>query len=68
MNDNLRHHLTYLATGAEMASRHARALPFKPPFSTAAHDEMLDAERALEAALQLIRNAMSEYQAKKIAV
>jgi hypothetical protein len=67
-NDNLRHHLTYLATGAEMASRHARALPFKPPFTTAAEDELIDAEKALEDALWKIREAMHEYGKKKIAV
>ena len=68
MNDDLRHHLTYLATGAEMASRHARALPFKPPFTTAAQDELLDAEAALEKALQHVREAMQEYSSKEIAV
>ena len=68
MNDNLRHHLTYLAAGSEMASRHARALPFKPPFTTAAQDELIDAEQALEAALQKVREAMREYDRKEIAV
>ena len=67
MNDNLRHHLTYLAAGSEMASRHARALPFKPPFTTAAQDELIDAEAALEAALQKVREAMAIYDAKETA-
>ena len=67
MNDNIKHHLTYLATGAEMASRHARALPFKPPFTTAAQDELIDAEAALEKALQHVREAMEIYDAKEIA-
>lgn len=67
-DEKVKPRLTVIENCAEAVSRNARALPFKPPFSTAAHDEMLDAERALEAALQLIRNAMSEYQAKKIAV
>jgi hypothetical protein len=67
MNDNLRHHLTYLAAGSEMASRHARALPFKPPFTTAAQDELQDAERALEVALQKVREAMREYNSKETA-
>ena len=66
MNDNVRHHLTYLATGAEMASRHARALPYRPPYTTAAQDELVDAEQALEAALQKVRDAISEYQGKKV--
>jgi hypothetical protein len=67
MNDNVKHHLTYLAAGSEMASRHARALPFKPPFTTAAQDELLDAERALEVALQHVREAMEIYDAKETA-
>ena len=66
MNDNVRHHLTYLATGAEMASRHARALPYRPPYTTAAQDELQDAEQALEAALQKVRDAMVEYNAKPL--
>jgi hypothetical protein len=49
-----------------MASRHARALPFRPPFTTAAQDELLDAEQALEEALQKVRIAMAEYDAKEI--
>lgn len=66
MNDNVRHHLTYLATGAEMASRHARALPYRPPYTTAAQDELHDAEQALEAALQKVREALREYNSKTV--
>jgi hypothetical protein len=68
MNDNLRHHLTFVATGAEMLSRHTKALRFKPPFKTAAQDELLDAEQELEKALRLVRAAMAEYDQKEIAV
>jgi hypothetical protein len=68
MNDNARDRLTSIAAGAEIVSRNARALPFKPPFTTAAQDELIDAEAALEAALQKVREAMAEYDRKEIAV
>ena len=68
MNDNARDRLTSIAAGAEIVSRNARALPFKPPFTTAAQDELIDAEAALEAALQKVREAMREYDRKEIAV
>ena len=58
--------MRFIADGAEMASRNARALPFKPPFRTAAQDELADAERALEEALQKVRAAMAEYSSKKV--
>jgi hypothetical protein len=67
VNDNIRHHLTFVATGAEMLSRHAKALRFKPPFQTAAQDELLDAEQELEKALRLVRAAMVEYNSKETA-
>ena len=68
MNDNARDRLTSIAAGAEIVSRNARALPFKPPFTTAAQDELLDAEQELEKALRLVRAAMAEYDRKEIAV
>jgi len=58
--------LHFIANGAEMASRNARALPFKPGFKTAAQDELQDAEAALEEALQKVREAMAEYDSKKV--
>jgi hypothetical protein len=64
MNARAKHHMMYLAAGAEMASRHARALPFRTPFPTAAVDELRDAEQALEEALQRVRSAMAEYDGK----
>ena len=67
MNDAAKHHMTFLASGAEMVSRHARALPSRLPFKTAAQDELEDAERELEAALQKVREAMREYDNKSIA-
>ena len=63
----IKQRLTFIASGAEMASRNARALPFKPPFKTAAQDELQDAERALEEALQKVREAMATYESKEIA-
>jgi Histidine kinase len=66
MNDSSKHHLLYLGVGAEMASRHARALPFRLPYKTAAQDELEDAEQALEAALQKVREAMVEYGHKPL--
>jgi hypothetical protein len=68
MNDAAKHHMTFLASGAEMVSRHARALPSRLPFKTAAQDELEDAERELEAALQKVREAMREYDQKSISV
>ena len=66
MNDAAKHHMTFLASGAEMVSRHARALPSRLPFKTAAQDELEDAKRELEAALQRVREAMAEYDAKEV--
>lgn len=60
----LHEHLHFISLGAEIASRRARALPFKPPFTTSAQDELIDAEKALEEALQQIRVAMQEYDRK----
>ena len=59
--------LHFIAVGAEIASRNARALPFKPGFKSAAQDELADAEQALEAALQKVREALREYDQKEIA-
>lgn len=64
-DEKVKPRLTVIENCAEAVSRNARALPFKPPFSTAAHDEMLDAERALEVALQKVREAMALYDAKE---
>jgi hypothetical protein len=60
--------LNFIAAGAEMASRNARALPLKPPFTTSAVDELKDAELVLEMALQKVREAMREYDSKSIRV
>lgn len=65
--DKIKPRLNFITSGAEMVSRNARALAFKPRFPTAAVDELHDAERALEEALQKVREAMAEYNAKEIA-
>jgi hypothetical protein len=66
MNEAAKHHMTFLASGAEMVSRHARALPSRLPFKTAAQDELEDAERELEEALQKVREALIEYDRKPL--
>lgn len=66
MNDEAKHHLKWVATGAEITSRHARALAQVPPWKTAALDEMEDAEKQLAKALQQIRDARNEYDFKEI--
>jgi hypothetical protein len=66
MNEAAKHHMTFLASGAEMVSRHARALPSRLPFKTAAQDELEDAERELKAALQKVCEAIREYNSKDI--
>lgn len=65
-DEQIKPRLNFIAAGAEMASRNARALPFKPPFPTSAVDELKDAELALEMALQKVREAMREYDAKPL--
>jgi hypothetical protein len=50
--------------GARMMVRHAQALPFRPNF---AQDNLSEAERVLEEALQKVREAMAEYSRKEIA-
>jgi hypothetical protein len=66
MNEVVKEHLHYIALGAEIVSRRARALPYRPPFPTAAVDELADAEAALEDVLQKVREAMRTYDAKAI--
>lgn len=66
-DEKVKPRLTVIENCAEAVSRNARALPFKPPFSTSAQDEMLDAERVLEVALQKVREAMALYDAKETA-
>jgi hypothetical protein len=59
-------HLDFIEAGSDMAIRHAQALPFKPDFVTFAQDNLSEAERVLEVALQKVREAMREYNAKRV--
>lgn len=61
-------HLDFIEAGSDMAIRHAQALPFKPDFVTFAQDNLSEAERVLEVALQKVREALKEYSSKEIAV
>jgi hypothetical protein len=59
-------HLVLIEAGAEMAARHARALPFKLPFTTHAQDELEEARKVLENALASIKAAQALYEAKPL--
>lgn len=59
-------HLNYIEAGAEMAARHARALPFKMAFTTHAQDELEEARKVLENALNSIIAAQAAYDAKPV--
>jgi hypothetical protein len=61
-------HLDLIEAGSDMAVRHAQALPFKPDFITFAQDNLSEAERVLEVALQKVREAMREYNNKSVSV
>jgi hypothetical protein len=57
-------HLNFIEAGAEMAARHASALPLKPTFPTHAQDELAKTRAVLEAALANIIKAQSVYESK----
>jgi len=59
-------HLNYISAGAEMAARHAKALPCKLAFTTHAQDELEEARKVLEAALANIKAAEMAYEAKPL--
>lgn len=59
-------HLGFIEAGAEMAARHARALPFRMPYSTHAQDELAEARKVLENALAAIKHAEELYAAKPL--
>lgn len=62
---NVKPHLEFITSGAEMAARHARALPCRPGFPTVAEGELAAARATLEAALQNIIAAQETYQSKQ---
>ena len=59
-------HLDFIEAGAEMAARHAKALPCKLAFTTHAQDELAEARKVLEAALANIKAAEMAYEAKPL--
>lgn len=59
-------HLEFIASGAEMAARHARAIPHKMAFTTHAEDELAEAQSVLEAALQNIVAAREAFAGKPV--
>jgi hypothetical protein len=60
----VRPHLNFIRSGAEMAARHARQLPFRPDFETKAQSELAETRAVLEIALQRIINAQAVYESK----
>ena len=60
----VRPHLNFIAAGAEMAARHVQHLPIQPEWRTASQDQLDDARKALEAALETVKAAQAEYEAK----
>jgi hypothetical protein len=65
-DEKVKPHLGLIEAGAEMAARHARALPFKLPFTTHAQDELAEARKVLENALAAVKAAQELYEAKPI--
>lgn len=63
---DVRPHLNSIAAGAEMASRHARQLTIRPGWRTHSQDELDDARKALEEALQKIVAAQEAYESKPL--
>lgn len=59
-------HLEWIAAGASMAARHARAIPHKMAFTTHAEDELAEAQSVLEAALQNVVAAREAYAGKAV--
>jgi hypothetical protein len=65
-DQKIKPHLDLIAAGAGMAARHARALPFKPGFTTHAQDELAETRAVLEAALKNIIAAEAIYNSKPV--
>lgn len=61
---NVKPHLNFIRTGAEMAARHARALPVKPSFLTLAEIDLAETKAVLTAALAEINAAEAAYLSK----
>lgn len=65
-DQEIKPHLDYIASGADMAARHARALPCKPAFTTHAQDELAETRAVLEQALANIVAAQAIYAGKPV--
>lgn len=59
-------HLDLIEAGANMALRHAKAIPLKLWFTTHAEDELAEACEVLESALAKIKSAQATYQSKAV--
>jgi hypothetical protein len=59
-------HLQFIASGAQMAARHARALPVRPGFQSYAEDELAQCRKVLADALEEIVKAQVAYQSKPV--
>lgn len=65
-DESVKPHLNFIRSGAEMAARHARALPVKPNFETAAQLDLIEAKNVLVAALADIEAAQATYASKPV--
>jgi len=59
-------HLTAAQEYAYRATREISRLPARPAFFTLAQDELASARRTLEAALETVKAAQAEYEAKPL--
>jgi hypothetical protein len=62
-DSKVRPHLNYIRAGAEMAARHARALPLRPDFQSMAEIGLAETKAVLVAALAEIEAAERAYAA-----
>lgn len=60
-DSKVRPHLNYIRAGAEMAARHARALPLRPDFQSLAEIDLAETKAVLAAALAEIEAAERAY-------
>jgi hypothetical protein len=55
-------HLQFIEAGAQMAARHARALPLRPGFESLAEDELRKVREVLQSALTQVIVAQAAYR------
>jgi hypothetical protein len=65
-DEKVRPHLNFIEAGAQMAARHARAIPVRMPFETRAQDELKETRAVLENALRAVIAAQEAYEAKPV--